>query len=155
MSHITKNFKESFEYIEKYLLNSFDVKVKLSNKTETSIWCPNLNLILVQDKFVWRNRVNILSHELGHVLLDRKSKLKNVIPDMYFSSSRSKGQTVATINEELTAWNLGKEFLMDHKVYFDPISHNKVMNSCIMSYIKFGLQNIYGSNIDIDVIKTF
>ena len=154
MAHTTSNFKESFEYIEDYLLTNFNVKVKLSDKNETSMWFPNLNLIIIQDKFVWRNRLNILSHELGHVLLDRKSNLKNVIPDMYFSSSRSKKQAVSMLNEEITAWNLGKEFLLENKIYFDPVSHNKTMNNCIMSYMKFCLQKVYGENIDIDIIKT-
>lgn len=150
---ITQNYKEGFCFLEEYLFNKHNIKVKISRNTETSAWFPRLNLIIIDEKMQWKNRLNTLSHELGHVLINENDSCKSLFPNNN-TTVKTKKQIVSTLNEEIMAWNFGKNFLIDNKIYFDIISFENLMTECVMSYVKNSLDEVYGKRIDVSYIST-
>lgn len=156
-AHMTlkNHYKSSFNSIVTDVQNKFGVKVILNKNAEESFWLPSANAIVISGKTSWKRRVNFLLHEIGHVINDNAKGpvAKSIVMEHYSSSSRSKMHFVSVVNEELRAWNTGKEFAIKNKHGFDIVSYNKDTTNCLMSYVKYGLQNVYGENIDIDFIN--
>jgi len=150
---ITQNYKEGFCFLEEYLLNKHDIKVKISRKAQTSAWFPRLKLIIIDEKMQWKNRLHTLAHELGHVLINEDSSSKSLFHNNN-TTIKTKKQIVSTLNEEIMAWNLGKNFLIDNKIYFDITSFEHLMTECVMSYVKNSLDEVYGKRIDVSYIST-
>ena len=115
-----------------------------------------LNLIYINQNLKYRERLFTLLHESGHALIDNKVRHKDVI---CFNKNtphkiRSKKGFVHTLNEEILAWNYGKEIA---KSLGFKIEYNKLedyMTDCIMSYTRMGLKSIYGKEINADIIWT-
>ena len=152
---LKNHYKSSFNSIVTDVQNKFGVKVILNKNAEESFWLPSANAIVISGKSSWKRRVNFLLHEIGHVINDNAKGpvAKSIVMEHYSSSSRSKMHFVSVVNEELRAWNTGKEFAIKNKHGFDIVSYNKDTTNCLMSYVKYGLQNVYGENIDIDFIN--
>ena len=60
-----------------------------------------------------------------------------------------------TLNEEILAWNYGKTIAKSLDIYIDNVIYENCMTDAIMSYIKSGLNKVYGKNINADIIKTY
>ena len=67
---------------------------------------------------------------------------------------RSKNDYVHTLNDEFLAWNTGKEIADSFHFELDYKQYDEYMTDCIMTYIKTGLQSVYGSNIDVYSIRS-
>ena len=67
---------------------------------------------------------------------------------------RSKKNYVHVLNDEILAWNKGKEIA--EMLYFelDSFRYEEYMTDCIMSYVKTGLQSVYGKEINVSPIRT-
>ena len=147
-------YKNYFYELESYINKKYNVKVSLSYDTQ-DFWFPKLKLIMINKNNQWRERYFSLLHESGHVILDMGSmttkymKMQSDIKE----NIKSKKDLINELNEEILAWNLGKNlsFEMFHEI--DTSKYNEIKTGCIMSYIKSGLKDIYRSKIDIDVIN--
>ena len=148
-------YQKSFELIKQRVKNDYEVDVKINYKTNQDFWLPNLKTIVVSGKRSWKRRVNFVLHEVGHVINDNAKgpAAKSMVMHEYSSSSRSKLHFVSVVNEELRAWNSGKEFAIKNSFPFCIISYNNDTTNCVMSYVKYGLQNVYGNEIDIGYIN--
>ena len=148
-------YQKSFELIKQKVKEDYEVDIKINYKTDQDFWLPNLKTIVVSGKRSWKRRVNFVLHEVGHVINDNAKGpvAKSMVMHEYSSSSRSKLHFISVVNEELRAWNSGKEFAIKNSLPFCIISYNKDTTNCVMSYVKYGLQNVYGNEIDIDYIN--
>ena len=148
-------YKKYFHELIDYLDSNHNVKV-IQKPGVDDAWYPMLNLIYIDQNLKYRERLFSLLHETGHALIDNKVRVKDVL---CFNKStpcriRSKKGFVHTLNEEILAWNYGKEIAKNLK--FD-LEYNKLedyMTDCIMSYTRMGLKSIYGNKINADIICT-
>ncbi len=67
---------------------------------------------------------------------------------------RSKKSYVHTLNEEILAWNYGKQLAKSLKLKINYLQLEEYMTDCIMSYVRSGLKSIYGDEINADIIYT-
>lgn len=149
-----EKYKPGWDFLKCYLENKYDLKVVLKPFAEDAYY-PYMKSIYVDKNSHWRDRLITLIHEAGHVQLDLEDGLtKNLKSNTaaYLESVKSKKQFVSLINEEITAWNLGKKLANDLNIVFDNSRLDEISTNCILSYIKTGLRDVYGKNIDISHI---
>lgn len=156
---MNKNFnKEYFNKLKNYLLENYNVTVHLVENADDA-WYPGLKKIIINKNFAWRERLISLLHESGHVKIDldkpkyKKLSFTNIKNSCTCSQVKSKKQFVFNINEELEAWKVGKEICDSLEILIDEKKMTKIITNCIMSYVKYGLKEIYGDLIDIDYVK--
>ena len=147
-------YKPGFDFLSLYLENKYKIDVVLKPFVEDAYY-SHIRAIFINKNNHWRDRLIALIHEAGHVQLhledDLVKNMKSNTAD-YFESLKSKQQLISLLNEEITAWNLGKKLSNDLNIVFDQKRLDEVSTNCIMSYIKTGLNNVYGKTIDIQVI---
>lgn len=147
-------YKPGFEFLSYYLDKKYKVSVRLKPFEEDAYY-SNIKTIYINKNNHWRDRLIALIHESGHVQLDLEDDLvKNMKSNtsIYSENIRSKKQLVSLLNEEITAWNLGKKLANDLNIEFDNYRLDEVSTNCILSYIKSGLNDVYGKTIDISEI---
>ena len=152
---MSKNiYKSGFEDLSSHLSFRYDLDIILKPFEEDAYY-PNLDKIYINSNNHWRDRLIALIHEAGHVLIDfNQGEVKNMKSNLssYSETIRSRKQFVSLINEEITAWNVGKKLAMELGIVFDHIRMDEVSTNCIISYVKSGLEDVYGSTIDISYI---
>ena len=147
-------YKNYFKEIENYLLNKYKVKVILTYGSD-DYWFPKLGKILIEKNNPWRERYFSLLHEAGHVCIDYDDidfKIVNI--SQYKEKIKTKKDFVHSINEELMAWNLGENISINLGHTIDIEKFREIKTKCIMSYVKHGLNEVYGKRINISVIKS-
>lgn len=109
-------------------------------KTKSKISSVHLEKKLIQIYSGHRNEIKfyLLLHELGHVLLNENEKV--------FKASSGYGQTfftnntitnkVSIVEEELFAWDVGKNLAKEMKLKINRRSFERLKSHCISSYIK-------------------
>lgn len=149
-------YKKYFYEVTKYLEDNFGINVVLSYDTDGDFWFPALKKILINKNNQWRERYFSLIHESGHARLDMESlSIKSLkMQKEHQELIKTKKDFVSVINEEILAWSLGKNlsYTLMHDIDLDV--YNKIKTNCIMSYIKFGLKEVYKNKINIDIIRT-
>ena len=151
---MSKNiYKSGFDHLSSHLSFRYDLDIILKPFEEDAYY-PNLDKIYINSNNHWRDRLIALIHEAGHVLIDFDGEVKNMKSNLSFYSGhiKSKKQMVSLLNEEITAWNVGKKLALDLGIVFDHIRMDEVSTNCIMSYVKCALEDVYGSTIDISHI---
>ena len=155
---MSKQYKAGFNFLKLFLEKKYGIKVIQKSNVEDA-WYPSIRKIIINNDFQWRERLLALIHESGHVQIDLESDtVKNMKCTGTFSSYvdsnniKSKKQLVNVLNEELMAWNLGKNLAINLSIQFDNRRLEEMTTKCIMSYLKSGLKNVYGKRIDIDVV---
>ena len=155
---MSKQYKAGFNFLKLFLEKKYGIKVIQKSNVEDA-WYPSIRKIIINNDFQWRERLLALIHESGHVQIDLESDtVKNMKCTGTFSSYvdsnniKSKKQLVNVLNEELMAWNLGKNLAINLSIQFDNRRLEEMTTKCIMSYLKSGLKNVYGRRIDIDVV---
>ena len=148
-------YKSQFILLKNFLKKEHNIKVQMFADSEDA-WYPNLNLIRINRNLKWRERFFVLLHEAGHALIDTDQNVKS---KTCFNKNRpeyvrSKKNYVHVLNDEILAWNKGKE--LAKKLYFelDNFRYEEYMTDCIMSYVKTGLQSVYGKEINVSPIRT-
>ena len=151
----SETYKSQFIMLKNFLKKEHNIKVQMFPGTEDA-WYPKLNLIRVNKNLKWRERFFVLLHESGHALIDTDQNVKR---KTCFNKNRpeyvrSKKNYVHVLNDEILAWNKGKE--LAEKLYFelDNFRYEEYMTDCIMSYVKTGLQSVYGREINVSPIRT-
>tara|TARA_B100000212_G_C27323599_1_gene511321 strand:- start:92 stop:571 length:480 start_codon:yes stop_codon:yes gene_type:complete len=149
------NYEEQYYFLKCYLEDNYDVMIR-QEAYSTDAWYPLLGLITVNSNLKFRERFFTLVHEAGHAIIDTDVRNRNAICFNKNSpeSIRSKRSYVHTLNEEILAWNYGKQLISDLRLAYDIEKFENYMTDCIMSYVKSGLDSIYGKNINIDSINT-
>lgn len=148
-------YKKYFYQLVDHLNNKHNIKVVQKPGIDDA-WYPMLNLIYIDQNLKYRERLFSLLHEAGHALIDNQVRQEDIL---CFNKNtphkiKSKKGFVHTLNEEILAWNYGKE--MAKKLDFK-LESNKLedyMTDCIMSYVRLGLKSIYGSEMNADIIWT-
>jgi len=155
---MSNQYKAGFNFLKLFLDKKYGVKVTQVSGAEDA-WYPAIKKIIINNDLQWRERLLALIHESGHVQIDLEADtVKNMKCTGSFSSYtdsnnvRSKKQLVHVLNEELMAWNLGKNLAVNLNIQFDNHRLEEITTRCIMSYVKHGLKNVYGKTIDVDVI---
>jgi hypothetical protein len=149
-----KLYKPGFDFLKLYIINKYKVNVVLKAYEEDAYY-PYLSVVYINSNSRWRDRLIALIHESGHVQLDLEDGLvKNMKSNttVYLENIKSKKQLISLLNEEITAWNLGKKLASDLNIEFDQRRLDEVSTNCIISYIKVGLNDVYGKTIDISNI---
>jgi len=147
------NYKDQYFKLQDYLSKYYNIKIKLQPDV-TDAWYPFLNLIMINSNLKYRERFFTLLHESGHAILDHDVKHLNVLcfskntPD----NIRSKSSYVHNLNEEILAWNYGKDLSRKIGLVYEEDKLENYMTDCIMSYTKHGLESLYGKNVDVDSI---
>tara|TARA_B100000131_G_scaffold208185_1_gene200264 strand:+ start:192 stop:662 length:471 start_codon:yes stop_codon:yes gene_type:complete len=146
-----KLYEPGFKLLVSHLNFYYDINTILKPFEEDAYY-PNLKKIYINSNNHWRDRLIALIHESGHVLIDHDLEhSKNMKSNLtsYSENVRSKKQFVSLINEEITAWNVGKKLAISLDICFDHHRLDEISTNCIMSYVKKGLKDIYGSTIDV------
>lgn len=151
-----KLYEPGFTFLSNYLNFKYGIEVIQKPFAEDS-WYPHLNKIYINQNRHWKDRLIALIHESGHVQLDKNKEFKKSIKykDSIFYTAdriRTKSEFIEVVNEELLAWNLGKMLAQDLNVHYDPIRLDFTASNCVLSYIKSGLQSVYGKTINVDQI---
>ena len=147
-------YRPGFDFLTYYLEKKYSVHTILKYDEEDAYYA-HLRYIYINKNNHWRDRLIALIHESGHVQLDLEDGLvKNMKSNTadFLENIRSKKQLVSLLNEEITAWNLGKKLANELNIKFDNIRLDEVSTNCIMSYVKSGLSDVYGKTIDISSI---
>lgn len=152
---LPKTYKKYFYQLTDFLKENHNVEVVQKPGVDDA-WYPMLNLIYINQNLKYRERLFTLLHEAGHSLIDNEIRQRNVL---CFNKNtphkiRSKKSFVHTLNEEILAWNYGKEIsrCLDFKIEYNKLED--YMTDCIMSYTRMGLKSIYGDEINADIIWT-
>tara|TARA_B100001989_G_scaffold238892_1_gene202705 strand:- start:292 stop:762 length:471 start_codon:yes stop_codon:yes gene_type:complete len=146
-----KLYKPGFDFLTLYLDNKYGVHTVLKSFEEDAYY-GHMRAIYINKNNHWRDRLIALIHESGHVQLDLEDGLvKNMKSNTadFLENIRSKKQFISLLNEEITAWNLGKKLANELNIFFDNRRLDEVSTNCIMSYVKSGLNDVYGKTIDI------
>ena len=119
---MSKNlYKPGFDLLSDHLYLYYNIDVILKSFEEDAYY-PSLERIYIDSNNQWRDRLIALIHEAGHVLIDfnsthAKSMKENL--SIYHDHIKSKKQLVSLLNEEISAWNVGKKLAIDLNVCFD------------------------------------
>ncbi len=150
-----KIYKEYFYILSEYLENNKSIKIVQKPGTEDA-WYPALNIIHVNQNLQYRERLFTLLHEAGHALIDNEIRHKDILCFNKNTphSIRSKKNYVHVLNEEILAWNYGKQLAKSLDFKIDYFRFDEYMSDCIMSYVRSGLKSIYGKQINTDIIWT-
>lgn len=152
---LPETYKKYFYLLTDFLETEKNVKVMQTPNAEDA-WYPHLNLIKINKNLQYRERLFTLLHEAGHCIIDNEIRYKDVLCFNKNSPHkiRSKKGFVHTLNEEILAWNYGKELArsLNFKIDFDRFE--EYMTDCIMSYTRSGLTSIYGNEINAHIIWT-
>ena len=152
---LPKTYKKYFYQLIDFLKENHNVEVVQEPGVDDA-WYSMLNLIYINQNLKYRERLFTLLHEAGHALIDNEIRQRDIL---CFNKNtphkiRSKKSFVHTLNEEILAWNYGKEI---SKCLEFKIEYNKLedyMTDCIMSYTRMRLKSIYGDEINADIIWT-
>lgn len=155
MENTNKNqYKDDFFILTQYLKDKHDINVVLK-KINNNFWFSSENKIIISTKPTWKSRLNYLLHETGHAINDKETGIyaSSLAYDNYSQDFRSKKKLVFMLNEEIRAWNTGKKVAIDLNLKFDITTYNNQMTNCVMSYIKYGLIDIYKGDIVLDAVN--
>lgn len=148
-------YKDQFYILVNHLQNNFNVKV-IQKPFEDDAWYPNLNMIRINQNLKYRERLFTLLHESGHMLIDNNVKSKGIL---CFNKNmpwkvKSKANFVQLMNEEILAWNYGKEMAEALGFKYSIAKLDEYMTDCIMSHVRNGLNCLYGNEINANIIYT-
>ena len=152
---LSNQYKKYFYVLTHYLETNNNIKIIQKPGVEDA-WYPMLNIIYVNQNLQYRERLFTLLHEAGHAFIDNEMRHKDVL---CFNKNtphkiRSKKSYVHTLNEEILAWNYGKQLAKNLKLKINYLQLEEYMTDCIMSYVRSGLKSIYGDEINADIIYT-
>ena len=151
----SKIYKTGFNFLSLYLEKKYGIRTFQISGAEDA-WFPHIKRIIINKDLQWRDRLLALIHESGHVQIDYNFtgyKFKSVNQDnINVEKIKSKKQFITVLNEELMAWNFGKNLAHELNITFDVRRLEEMTTKCLMSYVKSGLKGVYGKKIDIEVI---
>ena len=148
------DYKYQYYKLFDYLEDFYNVKIQ-QTPFASDAWYPCLNLIKINSNLKFKERFFTLLHESGHVIIDSDIRHKysaicfnKNVPD----SVRSKTSYVHNLNEEILAWNYGKSLANTLMLEYEEEKLESYMTDCIMSYVKSGLNSLYGKTVDVGAI---
>lgn len=154
---MSNQYKNGFKFLSLFLSKKYNIKIVQKSGAEDA-WFPNINMIVINNDLQWRERLLALMHESGHVQIDLEesfNKMKSTGSFSEYNDStkiKSKKQFINLLNEELMAWNLGKNLAINLNINYDNRKLEEMITKCIMSYVKSGLKSVYGKKIDVNII---
>jgi hypothetical protein len=151
---LPSTYKKYYIQLKYYLNDYYDVDI-IEKPFAEDAWYPNLGLIYINQNLKYRERLFSLLHEAGHAIIDSDIRQKNILCFNKNSPSkiRSKKTYVHTLNEEILAWNYGKQLSGSLGFKIEENKLEEYMSDCIMSYIKSGLLSLYGKNVNAESIR--
>ncbi len=149
------NYEDQYYFLKCFMEETYDVIIRQEPYSDDA-WYPLLDLITINSNLKYRERFFTLVHESGHAIIDTDvRKIKGTCFNKNSSDSiRSKKSYVHNLNEEILAWNYGKQLISNIGLAYDEEKFEEYMTDCIMSYVKSGLDSIYGKNINVSAIYT-
>lgn len=150
-----QTYKNQFYILVDYLKNNHNVKV-IQKPNEEDAWYPHLKMIRLNQNLKYQERFFVLLHEAGHMLIDTSIKDMNAI---CFNKNRpwnvrSKKTFVHLLNEEILAWNYGKDLVNRLSFKYNNDKLDEYMSDCIMSHVRAGLNSLYGKQMNAKIIHT-
>ena len=149
------DYKNQYYELLNYMSENYNIKIK-EEPFSNDAWYPFLNLIKINSNLKFKERFFTLLHESGHVVIDNQIRVNKTaicfnknVPE----HTKSKKAYVHNLNEEILAWNYGKNLVDSLGLKYDENNLEEYMTDCIMSYVKSGLKSVYGKTIDIDLIR--
>lgn len=139
-------YKTNYLNLKDEIQNKYNIKI-IYNKVNNNFYIDKYNIISLYKYSSFKRKYYMLIHEFGHFLSIKKGNI------FIENNNKSKLEFVEKINDELHAWQLGKNYLNKNNFKYNEKDFNFYKTKCIMSYIKFGLINVYNDNINIDIIK--
>jgi hypothetical protein len=152
---LPSTYKKYYNILTSHLIETYNVGI-IEKAYAEDAWYPNLNLIYINKNLKYQQRLYSLLHEGGHAIIDNSIRQKNVL---CFNKNtphnvRSKKNYVHTLNEEILAWNYGKQLVKSLGFKIDEAKLDEYMTDCIMSYVKSGLESVYGKEINVRAIRS-
>lgn len=151
---IPKQYKEYYKKLSVYLIENYDIGI-IEQPDAEDAWYPQLNLIYINKNLKYRERLFCLLHESGHAIIDNSIRQKDI---MCFNKNtphriKSKKSYIHTLNEEILAWNYGKQLIKELNFSIEENKLEEYMTDCVMSYIRQGLLSLYGQNVNVNSIR--
>ena len=152
---LPSTYKKYYYILTNHLIEAYDVEIVEKPYAEDA-WYPGLNLIYINKNLKYQQRLYSLLHEGGHAIIDNAIRQKNVLCFNKNSppNIRSKKNYVHTLNEEILAWNYGKQIVKNLGFKIDEAKLDEYMTDCIMTYVKSGLESVYGKEINVSSIRS-
>jgi len=152
---LASTYKKYYSILSQHLISEYNVGI-IEHPYAEDAWYPRLNLIYINKNLKYQQRLYSLLHEGGHAIIDNRIRHENVL---CFNKNaphriRSKKGYVHTLNEEILAWNYGKQLIKTLGFKVDENKLDEYMTDCIMSYVKSGLDSVYGSEVDVSAIRS-
>ena len=135
-------WQSQFESVEKILKDRFDYAVICMTDEMDRVEFDD-RLVYINSRCHPETRFYSLLHEYGHVEIyeNSSSALCTSAPCYQTFSSYRYGKSHAvrlgTLIEEIEAWKLGRLLVIRESMWIDIKNFEKMMNSCLMSYVKW------------------
>lgn len=148
------DYKNQYYKLFNYINECYNIKIK-EKPCSSDAWYPHLNLITINSNLKYRERFFTLMHESGHAIIDNDIRVKK--SDIFFNKNlpdkvTSKVSYIHSLNEEILAWNYGKSLVNSLNLEYNEKKLEEYMTDCIMSYVKSGLNSVYGKTVDVSSI---
>lgn len=138
-------YKNRFDTLLDYCINN---KIKVAFIDKEDFCYPKLNMVFIDSRKSWKNRLFALMHEIGHIEIFRnKDSWQKDFTHLSIDITdgrvkRSMGYQVSLVAEEIDAWRIGKQIAIDAGIIFDNEEYNRMMNDCVFSYIRSAYKNV-------------
>lgn len=151
---IPKQYKEYYKKLSSYLLDNYNVGI-IEQPNAEDAWYPSLNLIYINKNLRYRERLFCLLHEAGHAIIDNNIRYQNITCFNKNSPQKIKSKVsyIHTLNEEILAWNYGRQLVKELDLKIEENKFEEYMTDCVMSYIREGLLSLYGKTVNVNSIR--
>jgi len=109
--------------------------VKMSNIDQCHF---NNKIVYINRNRTDQNKVYVLAHELGHIEIRAKYPPNNEFIRRFpgsISAKNSKAKKLATLEEEVLAWDEGKKILYNLDIEVNDIIFNRLKTICLGTYL--------------------
>ena len=125
----------TLEQLEAYLLDGLGVFVDYDPDGQDEFWCDDgtegPGTITINSSHPLDEKVNILAHEVGHVLLRNETHYFLNFPDQ---DSETKVGRLEILREEVMAWEKAKNLLNQQGLFYDIESWKRSYRNALMNY---------------------
>ena len=129
--------QHTIDTLEVFLEDEFDICTDFDPNGEDEYWFSSdgsQEIVAINSNHPLEEQVNILAHEIGHVILRAGENYSFQFPDQ--DSSTQAGR-LEILREEVLAWEKGRELLFATNLYYDVDSWTQSYRKALINYAKW------------------